>query len=390
MRAFIDRATGLAADLGAALAGAGALWEVAAFFGRRLLTMLGTLVVVSVLIFWIVNLPPGDYLSNTIAELQASGEANNLQTAEFLRKQYSLDAPGWRQYLIWIGLAPGYVAQDESLGYFANLWRYLGFAEGPHGFSGMLQGDFGWSFEFDRPVLEVLGDSIWLTVVVNFASVLFIYLVSLPLGAIAAVYAGRAVDYGVAFVGYIGLATPNFLLALLLLYYGKEYLGLPIGGLMDPAFEDQPWSWAKVQSVLAHLVIPTIVIGTAGTAAMIRRLRANLLDELRKPYVVTAQAKGVPPARRVMRYPLRAALNPFVADIGNLLPGLVSGSVLVSVVLSLPTLGPVLVDSLKSQDYFLSGAILIFVSVLTLVGMLISDLLLAVLDPRIRFGGRSA
>ncbi|MEO1329742.1 MAG: ABC transporter permease [Pseudomonadota bacterium] len=337
------------------------------FFLNRLLTMTGTLIVVSALIFWIVNLPPGDYLSNTIAELQASGEANNLETAEFLREQYSLDEPLWMQYLIWVGLAPGV-----------------------DGFSGMLQGDFGWSFEFDRPVMEVLGDSVWLTIVVNFASILFIYIVSLPLGAIAAVYAGRAVDYGVAFVGYIGLATPNFLLALLLLYYGKEYLGLPIGGLMDPSFEGEPWSWAKVLSVLVHLIIPTIVIGTAGTAAMIRRLRANLLDELRKPYVVTAQAKGVPPTQRIIRYPLRAALNPFVADIGNLLPNLVSGSVLVSVVLSLPTLGPVLVDSLKSQDYFLSGAILMFVSMLTLVGMLISDLLLAVLDPRIRFGGRSA
>lgn len=335
------------------------------FLFRRVLAMAGTMVVVSALVFVIINLPPGDYLSNMIQELEAQGEARNLATAEWLRQQYAVDRPIWEQYLIWIGVWPGV-----------------------NGFSGILQGDFGWSFEFDRPVSEVLGESIWLTVVVNLASLLFIYGVSLPLGIIAAVYAGKWLDYVIAFIGYFGLATPNFLLALILLYYGKQYLDLPIGGLMDPQYEGQPWSWDKIQSVLAHLIIPTIVIGTAGTASMIRRLRANLLDEMRKPYVTTAEAKGVGPTARLIRYPLRAALNPFVADIGNLLPSLVSGSVLVSAVMSLPTLGPVLLDALRSQDHFLSGFILLFVSALTLVGMLVSDILLGLLDPRIRFGAR--
>ncbi len=332
---------------------------------RRFLTMLLTLLVVSALIFVIINLPPGDALSNQIAELRAQGEAASVARAEFLRTQYSLDQPLWMQYLIWLGAIPG-----------------------PDGYSGLLQGDYGWSFEFDAPVSEVLGESLWLTVVVNLAALLFIYAVSLPLGAIAAVRAGSWLDYFIAIIGYIGLATPNFLLALILLYYGQRYLNLPIGGLMDPVFEGEPMSFAKLKSILAHLIIPTIVIGTAGTASMIRRLRANLLDELGKPYVATAKAKGLSPFKRVAKYPLRAALNPFVADIGNLLPSLVSGSVLVSVVLSLPTLGPDLLAALRAQDQYLAGFILLFVSALTLVGMLISDILLAVLDPRIRFGGR--
>ena len=214
--------------------------------------------------------------------------------------------------------------------------------------------------------------------------VLFIYLTALPLGAISAVKANTWIDYLAAFVGYIGLATPNFLLALVLMYYGNQAIGLPIGGGMAREFIDQPMSLEKIGSILLHLVAPVIVIGTGGMAAMSRRLRANLLDELGKPYVVTARAKGVPPARAVIRYPLRMALNPFIADIGNLLPQLVSGSVLVSVVMSLPTIGPVLLAALKSQDIFLSGFILLFVSALTLVGMLVSDLLLAVVDPRIR------
>lgn len=332
---------------------------------NRVLTMALTLAVVSALIFFIINLPPGDFLSNQIAELQAQGESASVEKAEFLRQQYSLDQPLWKQYFIWLGVMPG-----------------------PDGFSGLIQGDYGWSFEFDRPVSEVLQDALWLTVLVNLSAMLFIYVVSLPLGALAAVRAGGWLDYIIALIGYIGLATPNFLLALILLYYGQRYLGLPIGGLMAPEFEGEPLSWAKFKSILAHLVVPTIVIGTAGTAAMIRRLRANLLDELGKPYVTTAKAKGVSPVKRVVKYPLRAALNPFVADIGNLLPSLVSGSVLVSVVLSLPTLGPDLLAALRSQDHYLAGFILLFVSALTLMGMLVSDILLALLDPRIRFGGR--
>ncbi|MEM6971877.1 MAG: ABC transporter permease [Pseudomonadota bacterium] len=323
-----------------------------------------TLLAVSILVFVIINLPPGNYVSNQIAEMQSSGEAAGVAQAEALIERYSLDQPLYMQYLIWVGIAPG-----------------------PDGFSGLLQGDFGWSFELDRPVGDVVGELAGLTALVNLAALLFVYFVALPLGTIAAVKANTWIDYLASFVGYIGLATPNFLLALIMLFYGAQYFNIPIGGLMAREYEGQPMSWDKAMSILTHLIVPTIVIGTSATAAIMRRLRANLMDELRKPYVETAQARGVPAATRIVRYPLRMAMNPFVADIGNLAPQLVSGSVMISVVMSLPTLGPILLQSLKSQDIFMSGFILLFVSVLTLVGMLISDILLALLDPRIRLTG---
>ncbi len=331
----------------------------------RFFTMLLTLLVVSVLVFVIINLPPGDYLSNQIAELRATGQAEGVAKAEFLRAEYALDRPLWEQYLIWVGFAPG-----------------------PQGFSGLIQGDFGWSFEFDRPVGEIVGDALWLTVLVNLAAVLFVYAVALPLGVLAAAKSETWADYTAGFVGYLGLATPNFLLALILFYYGHKYLNLPIGGLMDPAFEGEPMSWPKVKSILLHMIVPTFVIGTSGAAAMMQRLRANMLDELSKPYVETAKAKGMAPRRLLVKYPLRVAFNPFVADIGNLLPAMVSGSVLVSVVLGLQTIGPYLLTALKSQDQFLAGFVLMFVALLTLIGTMISDMLLVLLDPRIRYGGR--
>jgi peptide/nickel transport system permease protein len=210
------------------------------------------------------------------------------------------------------------------------------------------------------------------------------------LGVIAAAKSETWVDYSAAFVGYLGLATPNFLLALMLFYYGNKYFDIPIGGLMDPVYEGEPMSWDKVKSILVHLIVPTFVIGTSGAAAMMQRLRANMLDELSKPYVETAKAKGLAPSKLLAKYPLRMAFNPFVADIGNLLPAMISGSVLVSVVLGLQTIGPSLLTALKSQDQFLAGFILMFVALLTLIGTMISDLLLVLLDPRIRYGARGA
>ncbi len=331
----------------------------------RFMTMLLTLLVVSALVFVIINLPPGDYLSNQIAELRASGQSAGVAKAEFLRKEYALDRPLYQQYLIWIGFIPG-----------------------PQGFSGLLQGDFGWSFEFDRPVAEIVGESLWLTVLVNVAAVLFVYMIALPLGVLAAARSRTWVDYTSAFVGYLGLATPNFLLALIMFYYGHKYFDLPIGGLMDPRFEGEPMTFEKMRSILIHLIVPTFVIGTSGAAAMMQRLRANLLDELGKPYVETAIAKGMAPSRMLTKYPLRMAFNPFVADIGNLLPSMVSGSVLVSVVLGLQTIGPTLLTALKTQDQFLSAFVLMFVALLTLMGTMISDVLLVLLDPRIRYEGR--
>ncbi|MEM9781738.1 MAG: ABC transporter permease [Pseudomonadota bacterium] len=336
------------------------------YLARRVGTMAVTLVAISILVFVIINLPPGNYVSNQIAEMQSSGEAAGVAQAQALIDRYSLDQPLFVQYLIWVGLMPG-----------------------SDGFSGLLQGDFGWSFELERPVAEVVGELAGLTALVNLAALIFVYVVALPLGTIAAVKANTWIDYLASFVGYIGLATPNFLLALIMLFYGAQYFDIPIGGLMAREYEGQPMSWDKAASIMTHLIVPTIVIGTSATAAIMRRLRANLMDELRKPYVETAQARGVPMATRIVRYPLRMALNPFVADIGNLAPQLVSGSVMISVVMSLPTLGPILLQSLKSQDIFMSGFILLFVSALTLIGMLISDILLALLDPRIRLGGGS-
>ena len=328
-------------------------------------TMLLTLWVVSILIFIIINLPPGDYLSNQIAELRATGQADGVAKAEFLRKEYALDRPLWEQYLIWAGFAPG-----------------------PSGFSGLIQGNFGWSFEFDRPVGEIVGDALWLTVLLNLAAVLFVYAVALPLGVLAAAKAETWADYTAGFIAYLGLATPNFLLALILFYYGQKHFDLPIGGMMSPEFEGEPMSWLKVKSILLHMIVPTFVIGTSGAAAMMQRLRANMLDELHKPYVETAKAKGLAPGRLLAKYPLRVAFNPFVADIGNLLPAMVSGSVLVSVVLGLQTIGPYLLAALKSQDQFLAGFVLMFVALLTLIGTMISDMLLVLLDPRIRYGSR--
>ncbi len=329
--------------------------------------MIPTLFVISFLTFFIIELPAGDYISNQIAALKSSGEQSSVAKLEFLRTEFALDRPFFERYLVWIGMWPG-----------------------PHGFDGLLQGNWGWSFEFDKPVAEVVGPTLPLTVLLNFATILFVYVLSFPIGIYSATRQYSWGDYGFTFLGYIGLATPNFLLGLILLYLFNRWFGLSVGGLMAPEYIDQPWSVDKALSVLAHLIVPTIVIGTSGTAAMIRRLRANLLDELHKQYVTTGRAKGLKERELLVKYPLRMALNPFIADIGNLIPSLVSGSVIVSVVLNLPTVGPVLLTALQSQDQFLAGFILLFVGMLTLVGMLISDLLLAVLDPRIRLGGRAS
>ena len=253
---------------------------------HRLLIMVPTLLAISLITFVIIQLPPGDYLSSYIAELEAQGESIQGEKIEYLRRTYGMDRPWWQQYLVWLG--------------------------------GLLQGDFGYSFEYDMPVSAVVGDRMLLTIIVSFATILFTWAVSFPIGVYSATHKYSVSDHALTLLGFLGLATPNFLLALLLLYFANVVFGTSIGGLMDPQYLDQPMSWAKFGSVLAHLWVPVIVIGTSGTAGMIRRLRANLLDELQKPYVVTAKAKGLPPFRALLKYPLRMSLNPFIADIGNL------------------------------------------------------------------------
>ena len=335
-----------------------------AYTVRRILIMIPTLLVISFITFSIIKLPPGDFLSNQIAELKSQGDSAALEKVEFLRKQYGLDKPFIEQYAVWVGIWPA-----------------------DRGYSGLLQGDWGWSFEYDLPVSSVVGDRMLLWFILNFTVILFTWAVAFPIGVYAATHQYSWGDHGLTLLGYVGLATPNFLFALVLMYFANVEFGLAIGGIMDPEYLDQAWSWAKFGSVLSHLWIPVIVIGTSGTAGMIRRLRANLLDELQKQYVVTARAKGMPPFRLLVKYPLRMALNPFIADIGNLLPSVISGSAIVAVVLSLQTSGPMLLEALRSQDQYLAGSFLMFLALLTVIGMFISDLLLAALDPRIRLTG---
>jgi len=326
-----------------------------AYVARRVMVMIPTLLAISVITFAIIQLPPGDYLTTLVNELQSRGENVDQGRLEFLREAYGLDKSLVEQYFVWLG--------------------------------GMLTGDFGYSFEYQMPVSDVVGDRMVLTVIVSIATIVFIWVVSFPIAIYSATHQYSWGDYGLTFLGFLGLATPNFLLALVMLYFANVWFGISIGGLMAPEYVEQPWSLDKALSVLQHLIIPTVVIGTSGTAAMIRRLRANLLDELQKQYYVTAVAKGLPPGTALWKYPLRMSLNPFIADIGALLPQIISGAAIVSVVMSLPTTGPMLLDALQSQDMYLAGSFLMFLAVLTVVGVFVSDLALAALDPRIRLSG---
>jgi peptide/nickel transport system permease protein len=327
------------------------------YVAKRFLIMVPTLVIISFLVFFIITLPPGNCVTAQIDEILSSGGPNAMEKVRQLEQLYDLDKPWLQRYAIWA--------------------------------SGALTWDFGLSCQDNQPVSQLIGERIALTMVMEISTIIFIWVVSFIIGVYAATHQYRPGDYIASFIGFIGLATPNFLLALVLLYVGKRYFGVSVGGLMDPQYIDQPWSWDKVRSVMQHLIIPVIVIGTAGTAGMIRRLRANLLDELQKQYVTTGRAKGLPPLKLLLKYPLRHALNPFVSDIGHILPEVISGSVIVSVVLSLPTKGEMVLNALKTQDTNLAATFLLFVAVLTVIGTLISDLLLAALDPRIRLqGGR--
>lgn len=322
---------------------------------RRLFIMIPTLLAISFIVFVVIQLPPGDYLTTLVEEYRSRGEQVPLEEIAFLKREYGFGEPFLVQYIHWLG--------------------------------GMMVGDFGHSFSFDLPVSEVVSNVLGYTVLVEFTTVLFVYLVSFPIGIYSATHQYSWTDHGISLIGYIGYAVPNFLLAIVLMYYSKLWFGAEIGGLMDIRFEDQPWSWDKAVSVAQHLWIPVVVIGTSGTAAMIRRLRANLLDELRKQYVITGRAKGLPRTRLLLKYPVRMSLNPFIADIGSLLPEIVSGSAIVGIILSLPTTGPLLLNALLNQDMYLAGSFLMFLSVLVVVGMFVSDIMLAWLDPRIRLDG---
>ena len=325
-----------------------------AYLLRRLLLAAVTIWAITVVTFVIIQLPPGYFVDAYVAQSAAMGSAITMEEAAALRQAYGLDQPLLVQYVKWLGL--------------------------------ISRGEFGISFEFGRPVTEVIGDRLWLTILLSIGAIIVTWGIALPIGIYSAVRQYSWGDYFFTFVGFIGLAVPNFLLALIVMYLAFRWFGLNVGGLFSAEFELAPWSWARVWDLTKHLPLPVLILALSGTAQLVRIMRANLLDELRRPYVVTARAKGLPERRVILKYPVRAALNPFASTIGYLLPFVVSGSIIVSVVLSLPTVGPLLLRSLVSQDMLLASSIILLLGVLTVVGTFLSDLLLMWIDPKIRQG----
>jgi len=309
---------------------------VLSYIFRRFLLAIVTVWAITVLSFVIIQLPPGDFVENYIATLAASGSSVSFGQAEAMRADYGLDQPLHIQYVKWMGK--------------------------------VLQGDFGVALGWNKPVIEIIGDRLSLTMIVAIAAIMLTWTVALPIGIYSAVRQYSLGDYVFTFIGFIGIAVPNFMLALILMYLSFKYFNLNIGGLFSPEYELAPWSLDKVVDLLKHLVLPALILGWAGTAQLIRIMRANLLDELRKPYVVTARAKGLSETRVILKYPVRAALNPFASTLGYYFPYVVSGSIIVSLVLGLPTVGPLLLKALQAQDMFLAGAIILMLGVMTVIG----------------------
>ena len=313
-----------------------------------------TIWAITIVTFIILQLPPGDFVDAYVAQASAMGTAISAGEAAALRHAYGLDQSVWVQYYKWM--------------------------------AHIVHGEFGQSFEYGRPVTEVIGDRLWLTILLSIGAIIVTWGLALPIGIYSAVRQYSIGDYIFTFIGFVGLAVPNFLLALIIMYVGLRVFNVSVGGLFSSEFQLAPWSWAKVWDLAGHLPVPMLILALAGTAQLVRIMRANLLDELRRPYVVTARARGLSERRVIMKYPVRAALNPFASTIGYLLPYTVSGSVIISVVLSLPTVGPLLLHSLISQDMLLGSTIILMLGVLTVFGTLLSDLLLMWIDPRIRLG----
>ena len=321
---------------------------------RRLGLAAITTVAITIVTFAILHLPPVDFVTAYAAQAAASGSSISAAEADAMRLAYGLNQPLWVQYWKWLSM--------------------------------VAVGDFGRSFEYGRPVTEVIGDRLWLTVLLSLGAIIVTWGLALPIGIYSAVRQYSIGDYIFTFLGFIGLAVPNFMLALIIMYFGLRWFGVSVGGLFSADQQLLPWSWAKVGDLINHLPVPVLILSLAGTAQLVRIMRANLLDELRRPYVVTARARGLPERRVIMKYPVRAAMNPFASTIGYLLPYTVSGSVIISVVLSLPTVGPLLLRSLLSQDMLLASTIILLLGVMTVIGTLLSDLLLMWIDPRIRLG----
>jgi peptide/nickel transport system permease protein len=249
----------------------------------------------------------------------------------------------------------------------------------------VMRGDFGIAFEYHQPVSSLIWERVFLTLFLSLASIIITWLVAFPIGIYSAVKQYSLSDYVFTFLGFIGISVPGFLLALVMMYIMFKYFGTTIGGLFSTEMVTAPWSMDKAMDLIQHIWLPVVILAVGGTAELIRIMRANLLDELHKPYVITARSKGLPRWKVLLKYPVRLALNPFVSTIGWTLPALVSGSIIISVVMSLPTTGPMLLRSLQSQDMYLAGSLILILSILTIIGTLVSDILLAWLDPRIRF-----
>jgi peptide/nickel transport system permease protein len=326
---------------------------MARFILYRLLLMIPTIIGISIVSFIIIQLPPGDYLNTLVSQMEARGETVDGQAIRALEEQYGVGKPMWEQYLIWM----------------QNI---------------LFHWDFGDSFEYNRSVTSMIGSRLGWTIGISVGALIVTWIVAFPLGIYSAVRKYTAGDYVLTFISFLGLAIPEFMLALVLLYISSEYLGLSVGGLFSPEYIDASWSLAKFGDLLSHLWIPVLIVGVASTAGLVRTMRANLMDELSQPYVVTARAKGLSEPKLIVKYPVRMALNPFISTIGWTLPAIISGEAIVAIVLNLPTLGPLLLRSLQAQDMYLAGGIILIISVLTVLGTLVSDVLLAISDPRIR------
>jgi len=320
---------------------------------QRFLYAIPTLVLISIVSFAIIELPPGDYLSSYVAQLEQQGSRVSQSELLALQQRYGLNQPVYVRYWKWI--------------------------------SNFVQGDMGMSFDWNRPVKDLVYDRIGLTALISLLSTLFIWAVALPIGIYSATHQYSISDYIFTFIGFIGVGIPDFLLALVILWWAWSSFGVNLGGLYGPEFIGEPWTWPKIFEVLKRIWVPMVIIGTAGTAGMIRTMRANLLDELPQPYVEAARASGLSETQTVLKYPVRIAMSPFVSTIGWMLPGLISGTTIVAIVLSLPTTGPLLLKALLSQDMYLAASFIMLLSVLTVIGTLVSDILLVLVDPRIRF-----
>ena len=313
------------------------------------------LVVFSMIVFWLVQAPPGDYLTSYVANLAAGGSSISAEQVDALRKQFGLDQPGYIRYLLWM--------------------------------EGLAHGDLGYSLDYQRPNSDLIGDVLAPTILLALFAFFITWIVAIPAGIFSATHQNSPLDYAFSLLNYVGVAIPNFMLALILMWLAFSYLGLSVTGLFSPEYIQAPWSMDRFVDLLKHVWLPGIVLGIAGTARLTRVLRANLLDELNKPYVVTARAKGLTEWKVVLKYPVRLAVNPLVSTIGWYLPQLFSGSLIVATVMNLPNIGPLLLKALTQRDMYLSGSILMIYFFLTILGTLISDILLALVDPRIRLEG---